>query len=84
MKLSRRQPWLDLSFCIFAKFFFFCFLQVLCPRCEVGNASSPKRKAKKGKESPKSNKKKTSRISSLSDVEKVLSETKDSTSTVRT
>lgn len=57
------------------------FVQVLCPRCEVGQASSPKRKAKKGKESPKSNKKKT-RINSLSDVEKVLSETKDSTSTV--
>lgn len=56
-------------------------VQVLCPRCEVGQASSPKRKAKKGKEWPKSNKKKT-RINSLSDVEKVLSETKDSTSTV--
>lgn len=57
-------------------------MQVLCPRCEVVNASFPKRKAKKGKESPKSNKKKTSRINSLRDVEKVLSETKDSTSTV--
>lgn len=60
-----------------------CFMQVLCPRCEVGNASSPKRKAKKGKELPKNNKKKTLRINSPSDVEKVLSETKDSTSTVR-
>lgn len=44
---------------------------------------SPKRKAKKGKESPKSNKKKTPRLNTLSDVEKALSETKDSTSTVR-
>uniref|UniRef100_A0A674NMQ4 [histone H3]-trimethyl-L-lysine(4) demethylase n=1 Tax=Takifugu rubripes TaxID=31033 RepID=A0A674NMQ4_TAKRU len=58
-------------------------LEVLCPKCEVGQASSPKRKAKKGKESPKSSKKKT-RINSLSDVEKVLSETKDSTSTMAT
>lgn len=60
-----------------------CFVQVLCPRCEVGNTSSPKRKAKKGKELLKNNKKKTLRINSPSDVEKVLSDTKDSTSTVR-
>lgn len=56
--------------------------QVLCPRCEVGNVGSPKRKAKKGKESPKSNKKKTQRLNTLSDVEKALSDTKDSTSAV--
>lgn len=55
---------------------------MLCPRCEVGNACSPKRKAKKGKELPKSNKKKTPRFSTLGDLEKALSETKDSTSTV--
>lgn len=60
----------------------FCLLQVLCPRCEVENLGSPKRKAKKGKESPKVNKKKTPRLNTLSDVEKVLSETKDSTSAV--
>ncbi|KAI3357475.1 hypothetical protein L3Q82_015889 [Scortum barcoo] len=59
-------------------------LEVLCPRCEVGNVGSPKRKAKKGKESPKSNKKKTPRLNSLSDVEKALSETKDSTSAMAT
>ncbi|CAJ1084618.1 lysine-specific demethylase 5B-B isoform X2 [Xyrichtys novacula] len=59
-------------------------LEVLCPRCEVGNIGSPKRKAKKGKESPKSNKKKTPRLKTLSDVEKVLSETKDSTSAMET
>ncbi|XP_034551845.1 lysine-specific demethylase 5B-B isoform X1 [Notolabrus celidotus] len=59
-------------------------LEVLCPRCEVGNVGSPKRKAKKGKESPKSNKKKTPRLNTLSDVEKVLSETKDSTSAMAT
>uniref|UniRef100_A0A671UZ86 [histone H3]-trimethyl-L-lysine(4) demethylase n=1 Tax=Sparus aurata TaxID=8175 RepID=A0A671UZ86_SPAAU len=58
--------------------------QVLCPRCEVGNVGSPKRKAKKGKESPKSNKKKTPRLNTLGDVEKALSETKDSTSAMAT
>ncbi|XP_031701123.1 lysine-specific demethylase 5B-B isoform X1 [Anarrhichthys ocellatus] len=59
-------------------------LEVLCPRCEVGNVGSPKRKAKKGKESPKSNKKKTPRLNTLSDVEKALSETRDSTSAMAT
>uniref|UniRef100_A0A4W6EE35 [histone H3]-trimethyl-L-lysine(4) demethylase n=1 Tax=Lates calcarifer TaxID=8187 RepID=A0A4W6EE35_LATCA len=59
-------------------------LEVLCPRCEVGNIGSPKRKAKKGKESPKSNKKKTPRFNTLTDVEKALSETKDSTSAMAT
>nr|XP_046251726.1 lysine-specific demethylase 5B-B isoform X1 [Scatophagus argus] len=59
-------------------------LEVLCPRCEVGNVFSPKRKAKKGKESPKSNKKKTLKLNTLSDVEKALSETKDPTSTMAT
>uniref|UniRef100_A0A3Q3FKC3 [histone H3]-trimethyl-L-lysine(4) demethylase n=1 Tax=Labrus bergylta TaxID=56723 RepID=A0A3Q3FKC3_9LABR len=59
-------------------------LEVLCPRCEVGNVGSPKRKAKKGKESPKSNKKKTPRLNTLSDVKKALSETKDSTSAMAT
>uniref|UniRef100_A0A672HS27 [histone H3]-trimethyl-L-lysine(4) demethylase n=1 Tax=Salarias fasciatus TaxID=181472 RepID=A0A672HS27_SALFA len=59
-------------------------LEVLCPRCEVGNVGSPKRKAKKGKQSPKSNKKKTQRLNTLSDVEKALSETKDSISAMAT
>uniref|UniRef100_A0A3Q3WI27 [histone H3]-trimethyl-L-lysine(4) demethylase n=1 Tax=Mola mola TaxID=94237 RepID=A0A3Q3WI27_MOLML len=59
-------------------------LEVLCPTCEVGNVCFPKRKAKKGKELPKSNKKKTPRFSTLGDVEKALSETKDSTCTMAT
>ncbi|XP_033484750.1 lysine-specific demethylase 5B-B isoform X1 [Epinephelus lanceolatus] len=59
-------------------------LEVLCPRCEVGNIGSPKRKAKKGKESPKNNKKKTPRLNTLSDVEKALSQTRDSTSAMAT
>lgn len=62
----------------------FTLLEVLCPRCEVGNVGSPKRKAKKGKESPKSNKKKMPRLNTVSDVEKALSETKDSTSAMAT
>ncbi|XP_077454507.1 lysine-specific demethylase 5B-B isoform X2 [Stigmatopora argus] len=53
-------------------------LETLCPRCEVANAGSPKRNAKKGKESPKNNKKKPLRLSTVSDVEKALSEAKDS------
>lgn len=56
--------------------------QALCPRCEVGNMSCPKRKAKKGKEMSKGSKKKTPRLNTLSDVEKALIESKDSTSTV--
>ncbi|XP_040008959.1 lysine-specific demethylase 5B-B [Xiphias gladius] len=59
-------------------------LEVLCPRCEIGNVRSLKRKAKKGKELPKSNKKKMSRLNTLTDVEKALSETKDSTSAMAT
>ncbi|KAM9829141.1 lysine-specific demethylase 5B-B isoform 1-T1 [Syngnathus typhle] len=59
-------------------------LEALCPRCEVGNEDSPKRKAKKGKESSKSNKKKTLRLNTVSDVEKALSEAKDSASVYAT
>ncbi|XP_061909380.1 lysine-specific demethylase 5B-B isoform X2 [Entelurus aequoreus] len=55
-------------------------LEVLCPRCEVGNESSLKRKAKKGKDSPKSNNKKTLRLNTAIDLEKVLSDAKDSAS----
>lgn len=59
-------------------------LEVLCPRCEVTNAGSPKRKAKKVKEFLKSNKKKTPRLNTLNDVEKALSDSKDSTSSMAT
>uniref|UniRef100_A0A667YCZ5 [histone H3]-trimethyl-L-lysine(4) demethylase n=1 Tax=Myripristis murdjan TaxID=586833 RepID=A0A667YCZ5_9TELE len=62
----------------------FTLLEVLCPRCEVGNLGSPKRKPKKVKESPQSNKKKIARLNTLTDVEKALSETKDSTSAMAT
>uniref|UniRef100_A0A1A7XIH8 [histone H3]-trimethyl-L-lysine(4) demethylase n=1 Tax=Iconisemion striatum TaxID=60296 RepID=A0A1A7XIH8_9TELE len=59
-------------------------LEVLCPRFEVGNVDSPKRKVKKGKESPKGTKKKSARVNSVSDVHKTLSETTDSTSATST
>ncbi|KAM9751582.1 lysine-specific demethylase 5B-B isoform 1-T1 [Menidia menidia] len=55
-------------------------LEVLCPRLDAGNSGSSKRKAKKGKELPKINKKKMARLNTLADVEKELSESKDSTS----
>ncbi|XP_062248661.1 lysine-specific demethylase 5B-B isoform X1 [Platichthys flesus] len=59
-------------------------LEVLSPRLDFGNIGSPKRKIKKGKESPKSNKKKTPGLNSLTDVERALSEHKDSTSAMAT
>lgn len=56
-------------------------LQVLCPRCEVG--SSLKRKMKKTKgDTVSCGKKRTGRLDNLSDVEKSLSESKDSASAV--
>ncbi|XP_061628720.1 lysine-specific demethylase 5B-B isoform X4 [Phyllopteryx taeniolatus] len=58
----------------------YTLLKTLCPRCEVGNEGSPKRMAKKGKESLKNNKKQTLRLNTVSDVEKALSEAKDSAS----
>uniref|UniRef100_A0A4W5NLZ4 [histone H3]-trimethyl-L-lysine(4) demethylase n=1 Tax=Hucho hucho TaxID=62062 RepID=A0A4W5NLZ4_9TELE len=57
----------------------FTLLEVLCPRFEVG-AGSPKRKSKKAKDCSK---KKMLKLDSLSDVEKALLETKDTTSAVR-
>uniref|UniRef100_A0A4W5NKB9 [histone H3]-trimethyl-L-lysine(4) demethylase n=1 Tax=Hucho hucho TaxID=62062 RepID=A0A4W5NKB9_9TELE len=58
----------------------FTLLEVLCPRFEVG-AGSPKRKSKKAKDCSK---KKMLKLDSLSDVEKALLETKDTTSAVST
>ncbi|CAB1336535.1 unnamed protein product [Coregonus sp. 'balchen'] len=60
----------------------FTLLEVLCPRFEVGaGAGSPKRKSKKAKDGSK---KKMVKLDCLSDVEKALSETKDSTSALAT
>uniref|UniRef100_A0A8C7MX20 [histone H3]-trimethyl-L-lysine(4) demethylase n=1 Tax=Oncorhynchus kisutch TaxID=8019 RepID=A0A8C7MX20_ONCKI len=58
----------------------FTLLEVLCPRFEVG-AGSPKRKSKKAKDCSK---KKMVKLDCLSDVEKALLETKDTTSALAT
>ncbi|XP_060788218.1 lysine-specific demethylase 5B-B isoform X3 [Neoarius graeffei] len=61
----------------------FTLLEVLCPRCEVG--SPLKRKLKKTKGDAVSyGKKRTGRLDNLSDVEKALSESKDSASAMAT
>ncbi|KAB5567328.1 hypothetical protein PHYPO_G00231500 [Pangasianodon hypophthalmus] len=61
----------------------FTLLEVLCPRCEVG--SSLKRKMKKTKgDGVSCGKKRTGRLDNLSDVEKALSESKDSASAMTT
>ncbi|KAJ3586406.1 hypothetical protein NHX12_012804, partial [Muraenolepis orangiensis] len=62
----------------------FTLLEVLCPRSEVGNVGSPKRKLKKAKESQQLGKKKTAPLNSLADIEKALSESKDSSSATAT
>uniref|UniRef100_A0A673XPV8 [histone H3]-trimethyl-L-lysine(4) demethylase n=1 Tax=Salmo trutta TaxID=8032 RepID=A0A673XPV8_SALTR len=61
----------------------FTLLEVLCPRCEV-EAGSPKRKSKKAKDITQHSKKKMVKLDCLSDVEKALSETKDSASALAT
>uniref|UniRef100_A0A8C8GVH2 [histone H3]-trimethyl-L-lysine(4) demethylase n=1 Tax=Oncorhynchus tshawytscha TaxID=74940 RepID=A0A8C8GVH2_ONCTS len=58
----------------------FTLLEVLCPRFEV-RAGSPKRKSKKAKDCSK---KKMVKLDCLSDVEKALLETKDTTSALAT
>ncbi|XP_077368986.1 lysine-specific demethylase 5B-B isoform X2 [Festucalex cinctus] len=79
--MAEVQDWKESAASIFLqKDTAYTLLEALCPRCEVGDEGSPKRKAKKGKETPKSNKKKTLRLCTVSDVEKALSEAKDSAS----
>lgn len=57
-----------------------CF-QVLCPRCDVG-AGHQKSKSKKSREAIQISKKSSTKFDSLSDVERALSESKDSASAV--
>uniref|UniRef100_A0AAR2JZ80 [histone H3]-trimethyl-L-lysine(4) demethylase n=1 Tax=Pygocentrus nattereri TaxID=42514 RepID=A0AAR2JZ80_PYGNA len=59
----------------------FTLLEVLCPRCEVGSSLKRKMKKTKGDAVP-CGKKRTGRLDSLSDVEKALSDSKDSASMV--
>lgn len=55
--------------------------QVLCPRCDVGTGHT-RLKSKKGKEASQINKKSATKVESLCDVDRALSESKDSASAV--
>lgn len=57
-----------------------CF-QVLCPRCDVGTGNQ-KSRSKKAKETTQIIKKSSTKLESLCDVERALSESKDSASAV--
>lgn len=57
-----------------------CF-QVLCPRCDVGTGHQ-KSRSKKAKETTQISKKSSTKLESLCDVERALSESKDSASAV--
>lgn len=61
----------------------YCFSvhQVLCPRCDIGMLNL-KRKQKKLKEPVPSGKKKSTKLETLSDLERALSESKDTASAV--
>uniref|UniRef100_A0A3B1KA19 [histone H3]-trimethyl-L-lysine(4) demethylase n=1 Tax=Astyanax mexicanus TaxID=7994 RepID=A0A3B1KA19_ASTMX len=61
----------------------YTLLEVLCPRCEVGNSVKRKVKKTKGDVMP-CGKKRSGRLDSLSDVEKALSDSKDSASAMAT
>ncbi len=57
------------------------YFQVLCPRCDVGTGHQ-KSKSKKTKETTQIIKKSPTKLESLCDVERTLSESKDSASAV--
>uniref|UniRef100_A0A673XS44 [histone H3]-trimethyl-L-lysine(4) demethylase n=1 Tax=Salmo trutta TaxID=8032 RepID=A0A673XS44_SALTR len=79
--VAELQAWKESAAKIFLiKNSHFTLLEVLCPRFEVG-AGSPKRKSKKAKDCSK---KKMVKLDCLSDVEKALLETKDTTSALAT
>lgn len=59
----------------------FNFYQVLCPRCDIGT-SGFKRKTKKTKESVPNGKKKSTKLESLCDLERALSECKETVAAV--
>uniref|UniRef100_A0A4W6FXK9 [histone H3]-trimethyl-L-lysine(4) demethylase n=1 Tax=Lates calcarifer TaxID=8187 RepID=A0A4W6FXK9_LATCA len=61
----------------------FSLLEVLCPRCDVG-AGHQKSRSKKAKEAPQISKKGSTKLESLCDVERALSESKDSASAMTT
>ncbi|KFW73818.1 Lysine-specific demethylase 5B, partial [Phalacrocorax carbo] len=59
----------------------YSLLEVLCPRCDIGMLNL-KRKQKKLKEPVPSGKKKSTKLETLSDLERALSESKDTASAV--
>uniref|UniRef100_A0AAQ4REH1 [histone H3]-trimethyl-L-lysine(4) demethylase n=1 Tax=Gasterosteus aculeatus aculeatus TaxID=481459 RepID=A0AAQ4REH1_GASAC len=61
----------------------FSLLEVLCPRCDVGTGHT-RLKSKKGKEASQINKKSATKVESLCDVDRALSESKDSASAMAT
>uniref|UniRef100_A0A669DG80 [histone H3]-trimethyl-L-lysine(4) demethylase n=1 Tax=Oreochromis niloticus TaxID=8128 RepID=A0A669DG80_ORENI len=61
----------------------FSLLEVLCPRCDIGSAYQ-KSKSKKVKEAPQIIKKTSTKLDSVCDVERALSESKDSASAMTT
>uniref|UniRef100_A0A8C9WZA5 [histone H3]-trimethyl-L-lysine(4) demethylase n=1 Tax=Sander lucioperca TaxID=283035 RepID=A0A8C9WZA5_SANLU len=61
----------------------FSLLEVLCPRCDVG-AVHQKSRPKKAKEATQISKRSSTKLESLCDVERVLSESKDSASAMVT
>lgn len=61
----------------------FSLLEVLCPRCDVGTGHQ-KSRSKKAKEATQINKKSSTKLDSLCDVERALSESKDSASAMAT
>lgn len=58
------------------------FHQVLCPRCDIGTLGF-KRKTKKLKEPLPNGKKKSTKLENLSDLERALSESKETSAAVR-
>ncbi|KFQ55053.1 Lysine-specific demethylase 5B, partial [Nestor notabilis] len=61
----------------------YSLLEVLCPRCDIGMLNL-KRKQKKLKETVPSGKKKSTKLETLSDLERALSESKDTASAMAT
>ncbi|XP_067360830.1 lysine (K)-specific demethylase 5Ba isoform X2 [Channa argus] len=61
----------------------FSLLEVLCPRCDIG-AGYQKSRFKKAKETPQISRKASTKLESLCDVERTLSESKDSASAMTT
>ncbi|KAM7422346.1 hypothetical protein PAMA_010418 [Pampus argenteus] len=61
----------------------FSLLEVLCPRCDVGSGHQ-KSRSKKSKEATQISKKSSTKLDSLCDVERALSESKDSASAMAT